>query len=218
MKRVQFQRAGVIVLGLTFSVVLSTTTVTMPREARAQDIDLHFTQVGGQLERADGDLRVLNAGVTAKVFDPALAQAVIKELEAAFGAAKKSTDRSTALLSDAQRKFEPEMLKLREAIKACEDQLRLLATDIDEQTGGAAEDDGDDDADTPSTALSGTDDLERAANAPDKVKADWELLRASTGWLGVDLAAARDKYKRLARRLKLKPYPYPKKPKGKRPS
>ncbi|MBK8012595.1 MAG: hypothetical protein IPK13_14690 [Deltaproteobacteria bacterium] len=214
MKTDQFQSSAAIVLGFTLFAAMS---MSAPRDAQGQDVDLHFTQVGGQLERADGDLRVLNASVSAKVFDPALAQAVIKELEAAFAAAKKSTDRSTALLSDSQRKFEPEMLKLREAIKACEDQLRLLATDIDEQTGAAGDDDGDEE-DEPSTALSGTDDLERAANAPDKVKADWALLRASTGWLGVDLSEARDKYKRIARGLKLKPYPYPKKPKGKRPS
>ncbi len=174
-------------------------------DARAQGHDLHYAQAGALLAYGQSELNLLYAALTAKEFDPKLTKDTVAELNRALVDAKKRVDRTIALLPESLGKQEPELEKLRTAIKKCEDTLNKLGNDIDEQTGGTS------DEEEPELGARS----EELDEAPPQ--RDWELLKRGTGWLGVDLAAARAQYGKLARRLKLRSMKKPPKPRGKRP-
>jgi chromosome segregation ATPase len=178
--------------------VLAVTLLALPSAAFAQQHEIYFHQTGALLAYADAEIRILYAAITAKEFDPEIAKRTVEELDRALSAAKNNADRTTALLPENMTNIQPDVAKLRELVKAAEDQLQKLGTDIEEQTSPKEEED---------------DDLEAAATGQ---RRDWDLLKGGCGWLAVDLAAARDHYAKLAKKLKVKPATAAPKPKGKR--
>ena len=185
---------------LSFTAVLGASS-----DAFAQGHELHYAQAGALLAYGQSELNLLFAALTAKEFDPKLTKDTVAELERTLNDAKKRVDRATALLPESLEKNQPEMEKLRAAIKQCEDTLAKLGNDITEQTGAPEESD----------VELGSRPEEELDEAPPQ--RDWELLKRGTGWLAVDLGDARKKYSALARKLKLKSMKSPPKPRGKRP-
>ncbi|MBK6683534.1 MAG: hypothetical protein IPG45_03610 [Deltaproteobacteria bacterium] len=167
--------------------------------ASAQGADLHYAQAGALLTYAEAEVKILYAALSAKEFDPSITKSVIDELNRALNESKKRVDRTIPLLDEKDKAAEPDMLKLREAIKKCEDELTKLNTDISEQTGAS-----DDDEDKK-------DDEEE-----ERPQTDWELLKRGTSWLSQDIATAKTAYGALAKKLKLPTLAAPPKPKGKR--
>ncbi len=184
-----------------FTLALGATT----SQARAETHGLYFSQAGALLAYADAELKVLYGALTAKEFDPKLTKDTVAELDRTLASAKRSVDRSIALLPESQSKVAPELEKLRTAIKQCEDALNKLGNDITEQTGSTEE----------TEAELGARPEENLDEEPPQ--RDWELLKRGTGWLGVDLKDARGKYGAVARKLRLKSLRSPPKPRGKRP-
>lgn len=177
------------------------------KTAEAQQSSMYYAQCGALLAYSDAQIRLLYAAVGAKEFDAALTKGVIKELERSLEVAKRSSDRAASLLTDKEAKFEPKLLKIRDAIKQAEGQLKAFATDVEEQTGSLGNSEGDEE-DGP--LVNDTDD-EATPN-----KTDWSLLKTGVGWLGVDLKAARTLHRKLAGKLALRSMKYPPSPRGKR--
>lgn len=191
----------ILALGVCFG-------VTQSSEALAQSHDLQYAQAGALLTYAQAELNLLYAALTDKQFDPKLTKDTIDELNRSLQDAKKRIDRTIALLPENKAKAEPDLEKLRAQIKTCQDSLTKLANDIEEQTAAPSDEEG-------GLGEPKTNDDELPAE--EGAQRDWELLKRGTGWLGVDLAAARKSYARLARKVGVRRIKTPPKPRGKRP-
>jgi hypothetical protein len=173
-----------------------------PAIASAQQHEIYFHQAGALLAYTDAEVKILYAAITAKEFDPEATKKTVEELERAVSTSKNMVDRVQATLPENMASLEPDLVKLREQVKATEDQLRKLATDIDEQTGATKE--GEEEG------------LELDEEGKEVGKRDWNLLKKGCGWLAADLAVARGTYAKLAGKLKVKPVKRVPKPSGKR--
>lgn len=171
-----------------------------PVLAHAQQHDIYFHQEGALLAYADAEVKILYAAITAKEFDPEATKKTLEELERTISSAKTMVDRVQATLPEDLANMEPELVKFRDQVKAAEDQLRKLATDIEEQTG----------------AKEGEEEQELDEEGKPAVTRDWNLLKKGCGWLAADLATARATYAKLAGKLKVKPVKPVPKPSGKR--
>ncbi len=171
-----------------------------PAVASAQQHEIYFHQTGALLQYGEAETKILYAAITAKEFDPEATKRTVEELERTLGSAKGMVDRVQALLPEGLASVEPDLVKLREQVKAAEDQLRKLATDIEEQTGSK---EGDEEPELD----------EEGKQTPQR---DWDLLKKGCGWLWIDLSTAKGSYAKLALRLKVKPVKLIPKPSGKR--
>ena len=171
-----------------------------PAVASAQQHEIYFHQAGALLQYGEAEVRILFAAITAKEFDPDATKKTIEELDRTMSTAKNMVDRVQASLPENMANLEPDLVKLREQVKAAEDQLRKLSTDIEEQTG-AKEEGEEAELDEEGKAL------------PQR---DWDLLKKGCGWLAADLATAKASYAKLAGKLKVKPVKAVPKPSGKR--
>lgn len=181
---------------MSFVALLSMT----PAVASAQTHEIYFHQTGALLAYANAQVRILYAAITAKEFDPDATKKTVEELQRAVSTAKTMVDRVQGLLPENMAKLEPDLVKFREQVKAAEDQLRKLATDIEEQTAPKEEEE------EPELD-------EEGKQVPQR---DWNLLKRGCGWLSADLAAAKSGYGKLVLKLKVKPVRAVPKPSGKR--
>ena len=192
-----------------FSMLLAGATLA-PASALAQDAGLYHAQSGTLLTYAETETRVLYAVLTAQEFDVELTRSMVEELKRSIADAKKSVDRSTALLSESQQKLAPDFQKLREGVKAAEDQVVKLAADIQTEVKARASDDDSNEGEPVP---------EGGAEAAEKEKGpppNWQLLKDGAGWLAIDLAAARSLHAKLAKSVKMPALAGPPKPKTKR--
>jgi septal ring factor EnvC (AmiA/AmiB activator) len=172
-----------------------------PGIAAAQQHEIYFHQAGALLAYTDAEVRILFAAITAKEFDPDATKKTVEELDRALSASKNMVDRIQATLPESLASMEPDLVKFREQVKATEDQLRKLATDIEEQTGTKEGEEEQPELDEEGKPVG---------------QRDWNLLKKGCGWLAADLAAARASYAKLAGKLKVKPIRPVPKPAGKR--
>lgn len=168
-----------------------------PSIASAQQHEIYFHQAGALLAYADAEVRILYAAITAKEFDPDATKKTVEELDRTVSTAKTMVDRIQATLPENMASMEPELVKFRDQVKAVEDQLRKVSSDIEEQTG----------------AKEGE---EEQGSEEQGKQADWNLLKKGCGWLSSDLAVARGTYAKLAGKLKVKPVKPVPRPSGKR--
>jgi hypothetical protein len=173
----------------------------VPGVASAQQHEIYFHQTGALLAYADAEVKILFAALTAKEFDPDATKKTLEELDRTVSASKNMVDRIQATLPEDMSAMEPELVKFREKVKATEDQLRKLTTDIEEQTGSK-----DGEEEQPELDEEGKEVGQR----------DWNLLKKGCGWLSSDLALVRDAYAKLGPKLKVKPVKPVPKPSGKR--
>ncbi len=174
--------------------------------AQAQDYSLHYAQAGALLDYSNVQVKLLYASVTALEYDANTTKNTVAELKRSLGDAKRHAGRAATLLPEKMMKHEAQVEKLRAVISKAEDQLMKLATDIDEQTKALTAEDSE-------VELGERTDDEAVAPA----QVDWDLLKKGTGWLGVDVSAARRLHKSVARKIKVKGLRSPPKPRGKRP-
>lgn len=110
----------------SLSLALLTVAALAPTSALAQDAGLHHAQSGALIAYAESEVKVLYAALSAREFDMELTQRMVSELKRSVADAKKSTDRSTDLLSDAQEKLRPQLEKIRADLVAAEKQIQKL--------------------------------------------------------------------------------------------
>jgi hypothetical protein len=173
-----------------------------PAGARAEDAALHNAQAGALLTYADTEVKLLFTSVSGREFDLDLARALLVELKRAVPDAKKSVDRSAALLTDKQERLKPDLEALRAAVKAAEDDVQKVDAELEKQVvaAGKAGEDGDD--------ADGEDGTKKAGNL------DWEPLKGALAWLYADLSSSRTAQERVAKKFGLA-LKVPPKPKGK---
>src|SRR5687768_15230592 len=107
----------------------------VPGVASAQQHEIYFHQTGALLAYAEAGVKILFAAITAKEFDPEAAKRTIEELDRSISTAKNMVDRIQGALPENLANMEADLVKFRGEVKATEDQLRKLKTDIEEQTG-----------------------------------------------------------------------------------
>ena len=173
-------------------------------EARADNAELQHAQTGALLGYADFEARFMFTVLTSRELDPAAIKAANGEMKRTIEDAKKSVDRTVALLSEAQAKIEPDLKKLRDDLKKAGDQLERFNKDFGEQSKlMKVEEEPSDEIAAP------------AGSAPKEeggAQPNWELLKSGAGWLYDDLSVAQADAKKLAAKLapKLKAPPKPK--------
>jgi uncharacterized coiled-coil protein SlyX len=173
-----------------------------PALASAQQHEIYFHQTGALLQFTEAEVKILFAAITAKEFDPDATKKTLEELERALSSAKNMVDRLQASLPENMSNMEQDLVKFRGEVKAAEDQLRKLTTDVEEQTG----------------AKEGEEESPPELDEEGKTTGahDWDLLKKGCGWLAADLATAKASYAKLAMKLKVKPVKPVPKPAGKR--
>jgi hypothetical protein len=174
--------------------------LALPGAAHAEDASLHLSQGGALLTYADSEVKLLFTNVSGREFDVDLARALVIELKRTVPDAKKSVDRSSALLSDKQEKVKPDLEALRNSIKTAEDQIGKVESELEKQAaaGKGGDDDGDEDG------------AKKVGNL------DWEPLKNAIGWLYNDLGSARALHDKATKKLGAAALKVPVKPKGKR--
>ena len=177
----------------------------MAPAAQAQDAGLHHAQTNSLLGFASSEVKVLAAALGARQFDLELTQSITKELKRTITDAKKSVDRTSALLDEKQEKLQPKFEALRAILVTAEKQVTKLEKDLDGSVTPYIEQFLDE----------GSDDLELAKT--EKVaEPDWDAIKAHAGWLNIDIGAARKAHGKLSSGAKMPRLRTPPKPKGKR--
>jgi hypothetical protein len=185
-----FGLAGMVVMGMATSA-----------RADADTLERYVLYAGLHLNFAEAQLRILYSGLSPKTFDGDITEQVLKGIQLSLEEAERSLGRAEMKLDAKHAKWTPKLRELREDIAAASEQLRVLATDVDEQTNGSGESEGEDA-------------LEKAAASEGR---DFDLLRTTAGWLYEDLTKAEKNYAGVVKTLKLSPPDPPKRPKGTRP-
>jgi hypothetical protein len=181
--------------------IVALAVLLAPLGARAEDAALHNAQAGALLVYADTESKLLFTSVSGREFDIDLARALLVELKRAVPDAKKSVDRSAALLSDKQERIKPDLEALRAAVKSAEDDVQKVDGELEKQVAAAGKSSEEDDAE-------GEDGSKKAGNL------DWEPLKGALAWLYADLTTARAAQDRAAKKFALA-LKTPPKPKGK---
>lgn len=163
--------------------------------ASAQTHHLPYVQAGVSLDYAESEVRILYAAVTARQFDLGLTKQTLEEVKEGLRDAKVALDRAETLLPEKLAGRSEAVLAVRERVVTAEAQVEKLAEAIVEQTRVLTEEE-EDVEDLPPT--------------------DWKLLERQTGWLAVDVAAARTAHGRLGPALKARMPKKVPRPRGKR--
>lgn len=168
-----------------------------PATAAAQNHDLHMAQAGALIDYAKVETRLLYSVMSARVFDLALANASVEELARTLSAAKKSLDRTDALLPESMSGQSPRILKVRDQLVRAERQLEAFKSLLEQETAAmSAEEDEED---------------EEAEEGEEPRRTDWAGMKTSVAWLAKDVGSVDASYSTLAKsmgiRLKTPPAP-----------